>query len=759
MTATSKTIQQSVRDVYYSIGTNQRKNLKERIAEVHGVNSEVVKAVDELDRYVSDPETRKSPWYWNFYRRVRSTMWCLYPHANDIVRTTMTRQFIDELLNGGYIRALQSLSNESGAKHVSFSQEYADSYGVSIGAVLLFGARGGATLELLHFLAAERVHGMHRHGTSPNPYFSKETRKMWYSAQKTSNWPRMMDDNGDEVSVDVAEEQGYLPEGVATVLREMWRCNPALRNYMGINPLSGDIPYQIVEDTLDILTRKKFSPLSEADKARYSQITEDANRQGIEPFYAVYKNLFANRDRLRPYWNRARKLLYDYSISLWEAQNETWLAEGKRMPASGTCLRAKKTSPPKLRKNRVPGTIYLNNGGYYWVVANKMKCRPLIDPKTKPKVPGGFIVNNGRYYWWIPGWVKRQRLVPKGEKFSTKDKAIALRIAKKLWSQIRKNDPELAANVQRHTRINGTATKDRTVAERVAAKMWRQIQKEDPALAARILKDNRPRAEDRWHAQIVVNRKHRFIGSFKTRDEAEAAYAREFERIWDYPPGYNVQCIPKIDKVWPTWAEEKARLALMDEHPRMPVIGKSSEAEPLKPLIKQMQRVDWLIENCILVFDDNSPVASQDIAIQSRGNKWYGEIKRQGKRPVICGSASIDTDTGRIRITIYDQGFGNKQVLAEEIYHIGFKVLRYSRPKTFEAIQRWHKAQLKSGSDPTFSPPDMFSHSMALEESGITTSLPRGVVKHAQKIFSPAGTVPASAIQQVKANWSVAEPV
>ena len=108
MTRTSTKPNQTVRDVYYSIGIDQTKNLKERIAEVHGAKSKVMKAANELDRYVSDPETRKSSWYWNFYRRAKSGMWCLYPHANDIVRTTMTRQFIDELFNGGYIDQRQS---------------------------------------------------------------------------------------------------------------------------------------------------------------------------------------------------------------------------------------------------------------------------------------------------------------------------------------------------------------------------------------------------------------------------------------------------------------------------------------------------------------------------------------------------------------------------------------------------------------------------------------------------------------------------
>ena len=747
-------LSQIPRDVYYSIGADRKNNLKEKIAEVHGADSEVMKAADELDHYVADPETRNSSWYWMFYKRIKSGMWALYPHAGDVVRTAMAREFIDDLFNGGYIRALQSLAAECGATHVRFSRDYADGYGVSIGAVLLFGPRGGATTELLHFLARERIHGMHRNGISPNPYFSKETRKMWYGAQRTGNWPIIRNDKGEKVSMDVVEEQGHLPEGVATALREMWRRNPALRNYTGTNRLSGDTPYQIVEDVLDILVQERFSYLNEADKIRYNQIVEDANNQGIEPFYAVYKNLFTNKDRLKLCWNKARKLLYDYSMLLWESQNEIWLAEGQRVPANGAIYRLKKTTVTKSKKKSVPGTIYLNNGGYYWIVARKMKPRPLIDPKSKPKVPGSFIVYNGRYYWWIPGWVKRQRLVPKGEKFSTRDKDVALKIAKKLWTQIQKNDPKLAANVQNHTRINGIATKDRATAERIAARMWREIKKNDPELAAKILTDNRPKAEDHWYANIVVNRKHRFIGSFKTRTEAEAAYANEFERVFGYPPGYNVQCIPKIDKVWPTWEEEKARLELMEEHPRMPVIGKSFQTESLIPMIERMQNVDWLVGNAMVILDDNSPAASADIAIESRGKKWYGELKKQGKRAVICGSVSIDTDTGRIRITIYDQGFDNKKVLTEEIYHIGYKIMRQSSPKALQTMQRWYKRRLRNSTDPTFSMPDMFASTMALEDSGIETSLPRTLVKHAQRMFSPTHRIPASVMEEVKANWS-----
>ncbi len=81
----------SIRNTIYSVGIDQMPNLKERIADVHGANSKIMKAAKELDRYISDPELKQSKWCRFFFRRVKSVMWCLYPHASDIVRTRMAR--------------------------------------------------------------------------------------------------------------------------------------------------------------------------------------------------------------------------------------------------------------------------------------------------------------------------------------------------------------------------------------------------------------------------------------------------------------------------------------------------------------------------------------------------------------------------------------------------------------------------------------------------------------------------------------------
>ena len=746
-------IEDSIRNTIYSVGPDQMLNLKERIGEVHGVHSKAMKAANELDRYVSDPQTRKGPWHWYFYKKVKSAMSILYPHSDNAVRAKMTGVFIDDLFDGGYIRALQSLAVESGAKYTSFARHYAKRYGIPIGAALLFNPKGGASMELLHFVAAEKSHGMHRHGTLPDPCLSEETKNRWHDAQRCIIWPTTIDEQGQQIPLDIAEEHKHLPQGTIDKLRELWRRNPALRDYTGTNRLSKDGPYQIIEDVVDMLIQKECSILDETDKVRYSQIVVQANSQGIDPFYAAYRSLFINKDRWRLYWDKARKWLHNYSLLLWETQNQLWLAEGKRTAAEGVSFyKAHQIHMPlKRNRNGVPGTIYLNNGRYYWVVANKMKPMPLIDPTSKPKAPGTIFKDGNRYYWFIPRLLKRQRLVPKGQRFSAEDRTTAEKIAIRIWKQLKIQDPILASTIIKRTRSQGLATKDKATAIKVAHRLWRQIQRQDPELVARILKDNRPKAKDHWHAQIVTERKHRSLGSFQTQAEAQAAYAKEFENTWGYPPGYNVQSIPKLDKVWPTWDEEKARLENMNEHPRMPVIGQSLKTEPLEPLIKRMQRVDWLVENCILVLDEDSPIASQREAIQSRGEKWYAEIKKQGKHPVIQGSVSIDKDTGRIRITIYGQGLSESRVLAEEIYHIVFEIIRHASPRTFESIERWYSNRLRKGLDPTWHMHEAFVDLMVQEEEFPgSTDLPHSVVKRAQSVFSANNKVPDSAIQKIK---------
>ncbi len=220
-----------------------------------------------------------------------------------------------------------------------------------------------------------------------------------------------------------------------------------------------------------------------------------------------------------------------------------------------------------------------------------------------------------------------------------------------------------------------------------------------------------------------------------------------------------------MDVVWPSWQEQKTRLALTENKPQMPIVHPKQDLRDewkyglrvpkgLETMVDKIKNVDWLRNNAMLVFDDNSPAVSGEIATQSNGKKWANQQKEQGKRYVAQGSTSLDKDTGRIRFAMYRPGHGSKRTLGEEVYHVVYKIIREANPGTFKAIQTWHTKNVDDGGDPTLDASEAFSKSMAAEELGHSSGLPRRVVKHARKIFSDRGDVSRSTIEEVKANWS-----
>ena len=145
-------------------------------------------------------------------------------------------------------------------------------------------------------------------------------------------------------------------------------------------------------------------------------------------------------------------------------------------------------------------------------------------------------------------------------------------------------------------------------------------------------------------------------------------------------------------------------------------------------------------------------MALPNLDIQAPVQQGYADNKKHGTRPVVQGTTSIDRDTGRIRITIYGQGFRESRVLTEEIYHIIFEIIRHARPKTFASIQKWYSNRLQKGLDPTWHMYEAFAELMVQEEEFPgSTDLPRGVVKYAQKAFSATYTVPDMVMEKIKA--------
>ena len=134
-----------------------------------------------------------------------------------------------------------------------------------------------------------------------------------------------------------------------------------------------------------------------------------------------------------------------------------------------------------------------------------------------------------------------------------------------------------------------------------------------------------------WQAQIAYKGRQKYLGLFKNRADAQSAYYEAAAKMGHIPG------MPDIDKIWPIWKQEKARLEHMDERPRMPIVYQQQDTheerkyglrppETLRELTERMKGVDWLAKHCILSFDDDWPTASADIAIRSRGRQWYEEI-------------------------------------------------------------------------------------------------------------------------------------
>ena len=82
----------------YAVGTDPAGSIKERIAEIHGADSDVARAADELEAYLADPDFKQSCWYRRFFNRLRSKMGKLNCYANEYEKSYMASEFIDELV-------------------------------------------------------------------------------------------------------------------------------------------------------------------------------------------------------------------------------------------------------------------------------------------------------------------------------------------------------------------------------------------------------------------------------------------------------------------------------------------------------------------------------------------------------------------------------------------------------------------------------------------------------------------------------------
>jgi hypothetical protein len=681
------------RNEFYSVGTDNTPNLKEKITNVHGADSRQARFVSDLENLLgNDKECRQAS------RKFRTfvTHRMKTPQNSD--------GLIDDFVNSGYITALERVRAPKSAADLDFYENYAANHGMTLPEAVLFGPKGTAREAFARWRLTESLRGQHRSDYRPqNEQMAEAFDK---AISNTYRLPETKNKNGNLEQIDIADDRGGLPAGIEGEIAKAFGRERQLYQsgwYKGTKRLSGDLPYRIVEAmAIELLGKRNMheSGRCRTFGSRLERIIEEANETGRDAFLSLYDLSGRNRGTLKHAWNKARRILNDYAETLWR-QRDTY---GKQIA--------------QRVKRQLPGTVYLNNGRYYWLPKKDEKVVPLIPEKDKDKLPGSLYKNEpGGYFWWIPDHRFRRRMIPEGKKTATKDLKTAQRLQRREWERIQQYEPQLAVELK-SMRKWGVATKHKPTAVRIAKKLWSEMQEQDPKTTARVMSDKSPE---------------------RTR--------------------------PDMDAVWPSWTEQKARLALIENKPHMPIIYPKQDIRDewkyglrvpkgLETMVDKIKKVDWLTRNATLVFDDNSPTVSREIVTQSNGKKWANQQEKRGKRYVAQGSTSLDKDTGRIRFAMYRPGHGSKRTLGEEVYHVVYKIIREASPGTFGAIQTWHKKNIDNGGDPTLDTSEAFSKAMAEEELGHSSGLPHRVVKHARKIFSDKSDVPHSTIEKVKASWS-----
>ena len=678
---------------FYSVDTDQNPGLKEKITNVHGADSRQVSFIRELEDFLSDSDKYNQASK-KFKAFVRSHL--KIPHNTDYL--------IDEFINSGYITTLERLRAPNSQSDLEFYSNYAANHGMTLPEAMLFGPNGTARQAFSQWQSKELLKGQHR-GNS-RPAGEKMAEAFDRAVANTHRLPQSKNKNGDIEQIDIAADKGRLPEGIESEISKAFGRESQLycgKWYKGTRRLSGDLPYQIIEAmAIELMNnRSAFESGSfGACQSELEKVITDANESGQDAFFALY-NHSGRSNALKEVWGQARKILNDYAEHLWKKRDNY----GEQMVAR--------------KRQELLGTVYLNNGRYYWIPKQGEKAVPLVPDKDKNKLPGSLRRNEpGGYMWWIPHLKFRRRMVPSGQKVATKDLKTAKKLQRKEWERIQQYEPELAATL-RGMRKWGVATKHKPTAVRIAKKLWREMQESDPQAVARIISDKRPE---------------------RTK--------------------------PDMATVWPSWTEEKARLAGAKSKPQMPIVYPAQSLydeykfglcvpAKLETLVDKIRKVDWMVSDAMLVFDNDSPTAPESIAIQSKGKEWTDVQRRNGSRFSIQGSTSIDKDTGRIRFTVYSPGSNNAQVLTEEVYHIVYELIRKASPRTFKAIQKWYGKEAKAGADSTIPTGEAFAKAMAIEENDSPSNLPRSVIKYAQKVFSEKKIVHPSTLRNVKSNLSV----
>lgn len=459
-------------------------------------------------------------------------------------------RLVDEFINSGYLITLERLRRPNSARDLDFYERYATGHGTSVPAAMLFGPNGSAREAFSQWRIAQALKGQHRSRYRPADDHMAEAFDA--AVMNTHGLPQTVDHHGEIRPLDIRAECSRLPVGIEGQIAKAFGREPQLYSsgwYKGTKRLGGDLPYRILEAmAVEILAKhsNQRGDDSHTHQSILEKIVEEANEAGRDAFLALYEAPGAGGQDCRYAWDQARRILNDRAERLWR----------------GRC----RPDRPIARsvERGLPGTVYLNNGRYYWLPKQGYKPLALVPKKANDRLPGSLLKNEpGGYFWWIPSLRFRRRMVPQGQKCATKDLKTAQRLQRQMWRQVQQDEPGLAEKIK-GMRKWGAATRHKPTAYRLARRSWDQMRREDPLTAERILTN----------------------GSARTSQ-------------------------PDIDAVWPSWDQQLARISSLRNQPTLPIIysrqGLHEEwkhglrpPKGLEAMVEKIKEVDWMVRDTML---------------------------------------------------------------------------------------------------------------------------------------------------------------
>ncbi len=327
-----------------AVVSEESQDLVDRVEQVHGPDSEVTQAAEELRDFFSpvDPsesvgerfeEIKNSKEGKKFIKGMITTINRRFPSftANEV--RSFVDENIDSVIADGFVEQMKRLrSAAEGQRDVAFFTEKAQEKGSTVAAQLLFGPNSGSFQALRTTIDNFRLKGIKRPPTTPATLarFSESAQQRFKEAgTKTVSIPEFKTDRGtlEPVSITVQEGNiGIQPSAFTAGEKESEIFSKDIaegRALPGrITKLKKQTPQMTTLLDLSLFVGKPLdlrNILTAEQLRQHNEIIEEANRQGLRPWSLLAKEIPDFDQIYSESWEKLHEFMSRKSIEAWKA--------------------------------------------------------------------------------------------------------------------------------------------------------------------------------------------------------------------------------------------------------------------------------------------------------------------------------------------------------------------------------------------------------------------------------------------------------